>query len=147
MKDTDSAHLMLKEAKAEIQDNIAKSRREDGAWHGMMAYVLTEENDFKNALHYARKALDFKPNYESNFQMGYYYFKTGDDKKALVYLQKSKKLNPINPDTSLYLIKAYRRLNRFAAAQKEVDAALKINPYNRFILAEAEKIKNRIKDD
>jgi len=32
-------------------------------------------------------------------------------------------------------------------ALKEVDAELKINPYNRFILAEAEKIKNRQQEE
>jgi len=147
MKNTDSADLMLKESKAEVRDTIAKSGREDGTLHAVMAYILIEEKDFENALQYARKALKFKPNYGSNCMMGYYYFKTGADNKARAYFEKSKRLNPIYFDAYEYLSKIHRRAGRFAAAQKEVDAALKINPSNRFILAEAEKIKNRQRED
>ncbi|MDO8734589.1 MAG: tetratricopeptide repeat protein [Elusimicrobiota bacterium] len=91
----------------------------------------------------AEKAIELKPFFWSYYALGQYYKKIKNYEDAIKYFKISIEKNPAFFGTSFSLSECYRALSMFAEAEETCKKALSINPKNRFIKSELEKVNKK----
>jgi tetratricopeptide (TPR) repeat protein len=98
--------------------------------------VLTEFN----------RALALDPNCgEAELGLGIYYqfmpqFAGGDPHLARTHFRRAAELMPNNPEPLVWLAASYREEGRLAEARQYLNRAMELDPNNRFVLAEAQRL-------
>ena len=121
-----------------------ENKKEDGVnyvglslLYGMFTQNLTEAEQL------AKKAIELKPDHQSYYALGVYYQKTKNYNEAVKYLKIALEKNQSFTSGFFALSKCYRALGMFAEAKKTCKKALSINPKNRFIISELEKVNKK----
>ncbi len=96
--------------------------------HFGMGYCLNSESKFADAIVHLKKAIEQEPTYTAAFvEIGYSYYKTGNQTLALENLYKAMKLNPSNENSRYYATLVYVDQKNKTMAQKMVDELKTLN--------------------
>jgi tetratricopeptide (TPR) repeat protein len=130
----------LTTAEKYLKEQINK-KPNDGSNYSDLAEIYCEANtNIDEAFDLAQKAVELKPDYQSYYVLGFCYFRKGDTKKAIEYLEKSRQLNPSNT-WCLYRLGYFYKLSGDTEKAKQIwSEGLKINPNHRFIRREYENL-------
>ena len=127
-----------------LKEQINKNPK-DASNYSDLAEIYCEANtSIDEAFNLAQKAVELKPDYQSYYVLGFCYFRKGDTKKAIEYLEKSRQLNPSNT-WCLYRLGYFYKLSGDTEKAKQIwSEGLKINPNHRFIKQQYEKAGGKI---
>jgi len=127
-----------------LKEQINK-KPNDASNYSALAEIYCEANtNIDEAFNLAQKAVELKPDYNSYYVLGFCYFRKGDTKKAIEYLEKSRQLNP-SYTWCLYRLGYFYKLSGDTEKAKQVwSEGLKINPNHRFIKQQYEKVGGKI---
>lgn len=74
---------------------------------------FTQNSYFTDAINCAKKASEYKPNFDSYYIMAYSYFKLNQIESAFEYLKKTFDMNPDNIDASILMLHITSLLQKF----------------------------------
>jgi tetratricopeptide (TPR) repeat protein len=106
----------------------AKLRPEIPELWANLGLMQHEVSDTSGAIMSFQKALHINPSlYVPNLFLGIDYQHSGKSEEAIPYLTKAEKINPSDPQAPLALGRAYIRVNKFTAAEKELNRAITLD--------------------
>ncbi len=109
-----------------------------------LGIVLSKIGDCANAIFHLKAANISKPNlFEANYYLSHCYAKLGTYMEALIYGKKALRVKPNDSRTRTLLAWIYFQTNKTKKSIRQVNQALKQNPY--FVAANIIKAKNLIK--
>jgi tetratricopeptide (TPR) repeat protein len=135
----------LKNTLDEVEKTIKKMIKDkldpDVLSYASLAEIYCEANtNIDEAFNLTQKAVELRAYYYSYYVLGLCYFRKGDTKKAIEYLEKSRELNP-SYIWSLYRLGYFYKLSGDIEKAKQIwSEGLKINPNHRLIKHEYEKL-------
>jgi tetratricopeptide (TPR) repeat protein len=99
--------------------------------YGVLANVFIEEKNYQEAENYARKALEFAPQYPEAFNtLGNIYLRQEKYPQAVESYSLAVKCDPSFPDPHSGLASAYMKMGRLRDAEAESREALRLGPLN-----------------
>lgn len=99
-----------------------------------LGYILFQNGIYRDALACYERALVLEEDHLTYFNMGSIYYRMGDYKKAVINLEKCRKLNSEFPIAVLVMGLCYSRMNNFRAAERNFNEILVVWPSNRVAL-------------
>jgi len=77
------------------------------------AKIFAQNSLFIEAINYAKKASEYKPNFDSYYTMAYSYFKLNQIESAVEYLKKAFDIKPDNIDANILMLYITSLLQKF----------------------------------
>ena len=110
------------------------------------AFSLSNRNkELERALQLSQKAINYNPNSAEYLDTyGWIYFKLGDYEKALEFVKKSAEIDSQNYEVFEHLTDIYLELKDFSAAQKALDRAIEIAPFDKNLLNKRDVLNSSI---
>jgi adenylate cyclase len=89
------------------------------------------ESNFSDALAYAKKSIQLKPNYvESQQFLSFLYVLSGDNEKAKEHLDIALGIDPLSQETLFFSAYFDYMTDNYADSLKQLDSCLEVNPKN-----------------
>jgi len=77
------------------------------------AKIFAQNSLFTEAINYAKKASEYKPNFDSYYTMAYSYFKLNQIESAVEYIKKAFDIKPDNIDANILMLYITSLLQKF----------------------------------
>ncbi|QGR18541.1 tetratricopeptide repeat protein [Stygiolobus azoricus] len=112
--------------------NKALAIKEDESLHKLKGDILFKLGKYEDAIKEYEKSIEKD---ENLYAIGFTYYKMGEYKKALEYLDKAIAINPENPYYYETKAEVLLELEKKDEAMKEINKALEIDPENPYLVS------------
>ncbi|MBN2200134.1 MAG: tetratricopeptide repeat protein [Candidatus Aminicenantes bacterium] len=127
----------LRESEA-IRERQTEILLREGVAHFEQGSIEESKEAFNKALHYSPKSL------EAHLNLGRLYMKENQPNNALVHLDAAAAAAPKNQEILREYAEALLQAGQFGRSLEVFEKLLDLDPKNKDILAQAEKLKNRL---